>query len=155
MLLPQPKVSSCCGANEQSEGYYSVEGGYCPECKCHCEFVDASVYFEDGTVGFVDHQGIIRCLHIDTRTESGDCACGCRDIQVCSECGEEQEMAVNALIGRDERPSFQPSTAELAMFLIFFFLCLGLSLHTVMKGDRAAMNGMALPRVESGVGNER
>lgn len=61
----------------------------------------------------------------------------------------------NTIIAKDERPSFQPSTAELTMFLIFFFLCLGLSLHTVMRGDKAAMNGMALPRVESGVGNER
>lgn len=88
----------------------------------------------------VDADGIIRdCPHNDLRTEAGDCACGCRDIEVCSECGEEQEMAVNALIARDERPSFQPSTAELAMFLIFFFLCLGLSLHTVMKGDLAAV----------------
>lgn len=61
----------------------------------------------------------------------------------------------NTIIAKDERPSFQPSTAELAMFLIFFFLCLGLSLHTVMRGNLAAMRGMALPRVESGVGNER
>lgn len=68
---------------------------------------------------------------------------------------EEEAMAVNSLIAKDERPSFQPSTAELAMFLIFFFLCLGLSLHTVMRGDKAAMNGMALPRVESGVGSGR
>lgn len=55
-----PKVSGCCGANEQSEGYYSVEGGRCPECKEHCEFVDASIYFEDGSLGIIDAQGIIQ-----------------------------------------------------------------------------------------------
>lgn len=52
---------------------------------------------------------------------------------------EEEDRKVNEIIAKDERPSFQPSTAELAMFLIFFFLCLGLSLHTVMRGDLAAV----------------
>lgn len=90
----------------------------------------------------VDADGIIQdCSHNDTRTESGDCACGCRDFEVCTLCDEEVQKATNKIIGKDERPSsvsFSPTGREIAVFLLMFFLCLGLSINEVMKGDLAA-----------------
>jgi len=122
------EISTCCGAQDRPtsiDGPSYEDVGYCPECGDHTEFITVC-------------------------DECSESPCQCHTAR-----SRADRDPVNSLLQLEEKVSFQPSTAELAVFLIFFFLCLGLSLHTVMKGDRAAMRGMALPRVESGVGNER
>lgn len=68
---------------------------------------------------------------------------------------EQEDKRVNNLIAKDERPSFAPTDGQIAALILAVLLALSLDIDQAMKGDLAAMRGMALADVEASVGSER
>lgn len=57
-------ISSCCGATEQADIPFNGDGGFCSDCKDHCEYIEIEyedpVTFEDGEEMAFDGDGILQ-----------------------------------------------------------------------------------------------
>lgn len=58
--MTNERISSCCGATEQTDLPFNSDGGYCFECRDHCEYIA----FEDAdgneTPMYVNESGYLQ-----------------------------------------------------------------------------------------------
>lgn len=62
-ILTDTRISDCCGATEQTDMPFNSDGGFCSDCKDHCEYVEIEddetpvtftpSYAEIATVAFI------------------------------------------------------------------------------------------------------